>query len=428
MISLLSCKYATNQSPAHGPMPMFRNVAAAAALWLGGAAMASAGTLVINADTSDPAPKAAFEAMIAKFEKENPDVEVKFNVFDHEGFKNSIRNFLTSQPPDVVTWYAGERMRTFVDRGLFEDVSDLWEADGLTDAMASSLASMTVDGKQWGVPYTYYQWGVYYRRDIFDKYGLSPPTNWEEMLQVGKTLNENGVRPFTIGTKFLWTAAGWFDYLNLRINGLPFHMELAAGKVPWTDDRIRKVFEYWAVLLENDFYIDNHASYSWQEAQPFLLQGQAAMYLIGNFIVPFFNNTHLAGQMGFFQFPVIDESVPMYEDAPTDTVHIPAKARNKEDARKFLAFMARADNQTEANGILGQLPTNSGAEVGDDPFLQQGFAMLNASAGMAQFFDRDMDPEMAKIGMKGFQEFMVRPDRLDRILERLEKARQRIYK
>jgi hypothetical protein len=29
--------------------------------------------------------------------------------------------------------------------------------------------------------------------------------------------------------------------------------------------------------------------------------------------------------------------------------------------------MAQPENQTEANEILGQLPTNSQAEVGDDP-------------------------------------------------------------
>ena len=36
--------------------------------------------------------------------------------------------------------------------------------------------------------------------------------------------------------------------------------------------------------------------------------------------------------------------------------------------------------------------------------------------------------EMAKVGMEGFQQFMVQPDQLDSILDRLEKARQRIYK
>jgi multiple sugar transport system substrate-binding protein len=46
---------------------------------------------------------------------------------------------------------------------------------------------------------------------------------------------------------------------------------------------------------------------------------------------------------------------------------------------------------------------------------------------MAQFFDRDFPAEMASIGMEGLQEFMVFPDNLDDILERLEDARQRIY-
>jgi multiple sugar transport system substrate-binding protein len=54
--------------------------------------------------------------------------------------------------------------------------------------------------------------------------------------------------------------------------------------------------------------------------------------------------------------------------------------------------------------------------------------LSTADGGIAQFFDRDAPAEMAKVGMEGFQEFMVRPENLDKILERLEKARQRIYK
>ncbi|MDQ1260426.1 MAG: multiple sugar transport system substrate-binding protein, partial [Pseudomonadota bacterium] len=48
-------------------------------------AQAWAGELVINTDASDPAPKAAFEALVKGFEKANPDVKVKINTFDHEG-------------------------------------------------------------------------------------------------------------------------------------------------------------------------------------------------------------------------------------------------------------------------------------------------------------------------------------------------------
>ncbi len=171
------------------------------------------------------------------------------------------------------------------------------------------------------------------------------------------------------------------------------------------------------------FFIENHAAYSWQEALAPMVQGEAAMYVMGNFAVAPLREAGLSDdQLGFFQFPVINPDVPLAEEAPTDTVHIPANATNKEDARKFLAYLARADVQTEVNATLGQLPINKDSEVGDDKFLQAGYNMLSSTTGgIAQFFDRDAPAEMAKAGMEGFQEFMVKPERLDAILERLDR-------
>lgn len=388
---------------------------------------AQAGTLVINSDQSDPAPKKAFEEIVNKFKAQNPDVEVKYNLYDKEGYKTAIRNWLSTSPPDLVFWYAGNRMKTFVERGMFEDVSDLWNKQGLNDSMATARSAMTIDGKQWGLPYTYYQWGVYYRKDIFEKYGLSEPKTYDELLSLSAKLKANNIAPVAIGTKYLWTAAGWFDYLNMRTNGLDFHIDLMDGKVPYTDDRVRKTFENWKKMVEPGYFLENHASYSWQEAQPFLYNGQAAMYLIGNFITPNFP-PELDGKMGFFQFPVIDPSVGMYEDAPMDTLHIPSKAKNKEDARKFLEFMALPENQTLVNKALLQIPPHKDAKAPSTYFLDIGVEMLGKADGTAQFYDRDTDPSMAKEGMKGFQEFMVKPERLDRILKRLEKVRKRTFK
>lgn len=113
---------------------------------------AFAGELVINTDTSDPAPKAAFEALIEGFKAENPDIEVTWNLFDHEGYKTSIRNFLTADSPDLANWYAGNRMLPYVNAGLFEPVDDVWEENGMKETFASSLASMTIDGKIWAFP------------------------------------------------------------------------------------------------------------------------------------------------------------------------------------------------------------------------------------------------------------------------------------
>jgi len=390
------------------------------------AGQAAADRLVINANTSDPAPRAAFQDVVEQFEAANPDIEVELNVFDHEGFKTQVRNFLVAQAPDVITWFAGNRMKAFIDRELLEDVSDIWQAHGLNEGMASVRSAMTLDDKQWGVPYGYYQWGLYYRRDLFEQAGAEVPTTWDEFLEVGEKLNAAGIKPVTIGTKFLWTAGGWFDYLNMRTNGYQFHIDLTDGKIPYTDERVRATFANWQQLIDAGFFIDNHANYSWQEAQPFLYQGQAAMYLIGNFIVPMFPE-EIAEQMGYFQFPIIDAALDVGEDAPTDTLHIPARASNKENARKFLAFIASPEVQGPLAEALGYVPAHNQAAVADDPFLQAGFEVLSRADGLAQFYDRDTEPEMAQLGMQGFQEFMVHPDRLDDILERLESARQRIF-
>ena len=47
--------------------------------------------------------------------------------------------------------------------------------------------------------------------------------------------------------------------------------------------------------------------------------------------------------------------------------------------------------------------------------------------GVAQFFDRDFPAEMAQAAMEGFQEFMIYPDNLDDILDRIEGVRKEAY-
>lgn len=383
--------------------------------------------LVINANTSDPAQKLAMENLVNDFEAAYPDVDVKFNLYDHEAFKVAMRNFLVSDAPDLITWNAGNRMKVFVDLGLFEDVSDVWESENLYEKMPAVVGASSVDGKQYGVPYAYYAWGFYYRKDLFEKAGITQtPTNWEEFKTMGEQLKTAGITPVTIGTKNLWPSAGWFDFLNLRINGVDFHAELMDGQVKYTDDRVKKVFATWAELVEGDFFVKNHPAYSFQEALPFMNQGDAAMYLLAPFIVSMFPED-VRKNVEWFPFPIIDESVGIYEDAPTDSFHIPVNAKNKEDARLFLRFVAQADVQTKTAGTLDMLPPNINATVKDDRFAKGGFAQLSRASGIMQFYDRDTDPALAKVGMQGFQEFMQNPDRIDDILARIEAERERIY-
>jgi len=403
-----------------------------AALLLSTAAVAQEKRVVTwNADY-DPIPLAAAEALIADFEAANPEIDVQLTNFDHEAYKNAIRNFLTADPPDLANWYAANRMRPFVEAGLFADISDVWANNGLNESLASSVLSSTIDGKQYAVPYTYYQWGIYYNRDAYKAAGVDLPgeggVTWEQFLANCEKFKAAEIDCVTTGSSALWPVAGIFDYLSLRTNGYQFHSDLAAGKISWTSPETRAVFAEFAKL--QPYVTANHAAIDWQDAAAIFVQNKAAHYVMGNFAVGVFKEGGMTNDnLGFMVFPEITAGVARAEEAPTDTIHLTSGAKNPDDAKAFLAYVASAEAQSKWNAAVGQLPTNKDATVDPaDPFLTAGFqALSTATGGIAQFWDRDADAEYAKAGMEGFQQFLVQPDQLEAILERLEQTRLRLY-
>jgi multiple sugar transport system substrate-binding protein len=384
-----------------------------------------------NADY-DPIPLAAAEALIADFEAANPEIDVQLTNFDHEAYKNAIRNFLTADAPDLANWYAANRMRPFVEAGLFADISDVWANNGLMESLASSVLSSTIDGKQYAIPYTYYQWGIYYNRDAYKAAGIEAPgaegVTWDQFLANCEKFKAANIDCVTTGSSALWPVAGIFDYVSMRTNGYQFHSDLAAGKVSWTSPEVAAVFDNLGKL--QPYVTANHAAIDWQDAAALLVQGKAANYVMGNFAVGVFKEGGMTNDnLGFMVFPEITAGIARSEEAPTDTIHLTSGAKNPDDAKAFLAYMASADAQTKWNAAVGQLPTNSGASVdAADPFLTAGFqALSTATGGIAQFWDRDADAEYAKVGMEGFQQFLVQPEERAAILERLEAARTRLY-
>lgn len=406
-------------------------LAVMAALLLTTSAFAQQRVVTYNADY-DPIPLAAMEAMIADFEAANPDIDVQLTNFDHEGYKTSIRNFLTADAPHLANWYAANRMKPFVEAGLFADITDVWDANGLNESLASSVLSSTIDGKKYAIPYTYYQWGIYYNRDAYKAAGIEAPgaegVTWEQFLANCEVFKAAGIDCLTTGSSALWPAAGIFDYVSMRTNGYQFHSDLAAGKISWTSDEARAVFAELGKL--QPYLTANHAAIDWQDAAALLVQGKASHYVMGNFAVGVFKEGGMTNDnLGFMVFPEITAGIARAEEAPTDTIHLTSGAKNPEDAKKFLAFVASSDAQTKWNAAVGQLPTNSGSTVdAADPFLSAGFDSLStATGGIAQFWDRDAEAEYAKAGMEGFQRFLVQPEALEEILATLEATRLRIY-
>lgn len=393
------------------------------------AVSAAAGTLSVNIAYKGAVQRTVWQSTLDEFKKANPDVDIKIAFVEEEAYKVQLPGWLSTQAPDIINWHNGERMAFYASRGLLEDVSEDWKKNGWDASYASTKEASSYQGKQYALPTVYYSWGMFYRKDIFKTAGIAAePKTWDEFLDACKKLKASGVTPLAVGGRDAWTLAGWFDYLDLRLNGNAFHQQLMAGEIAYTDARVKKVYTAWKTLIDNKYFIDNALSYDLDGAQPFLFQGKAAMMLMGTFIAKGFP-AKMAPNMGYFQFPIIDAKVPTAEEGPTESIHIPSKARNKADARRFLAFVGTPAISAKLADGLGSLPANSKSPEPTEPISRIGFQILsNAQGGVAQFYDRDMTKEMADEGMKGMQKFVSDTGKIDEVLNELEQSRKRIYK
>jgi len=395
-----------------------------------GAINAQKRVVTFNSFHSDFLTRRVMTEVVKLFEQKHPDIRVDMSTTAHEDFKNAIRIWLTSNaPPDVVTWFAGERAKFFVDNRLIMDITDLWQDNKYDTVFPRAFKSLSVfDGKVSFIPQSWHWWGIWYRKSIFVQYGVIAPRTWNEFLNVCEKFKGNGITPITIGTKYRWPAAGWFDYLNLRVNGRDFHMGLMAGKEKYTDPRLYKVFQIWKELVDKKYFLEDAAAYSWQEAVPFLLNGKAAMYLMGKFITDAIPK-ETQDDIDFFQFPIIDPSVPIVEDTPMDGFMASSKALHPETARIFMDFQASREAQELFNLKLGRVAANM--QVPGElypPIVRKGIEMIKKADSATQFYDRDTTPPMADRGLNAFVEFMARPQTYKQILTRLDAVRKEIFK
>ena len=396
-------------------------------------AQSGTGKLVYNSDASDPAPKAFDIKTVAAFKAKYPGIEMTHNTVDHESFKQAIRTYLASDnPPDVLTWFAGNRMRFFSSKNLAADISSVWKDNGWEKTFPKGFQALSQDkGKYVFLPTSYYWWAMYYRKDIFAKYGLKEAKTWTQFLGLCRSLNKVGVTPIMTGSKFLWPLGGWFDFLDMRVNGPQFHVDVTDGKIAYTDRRVKKVFTYWKQLLDNKCFLENSASYDWQDAAQLMTQGKGAMYLMGDFIRDQWKDGLEASQLDFFRFPIINAKMPIGEEAPTDGYFVPAKAPNVENAKLFMGYLGSKETMEQGAKDLGRLVPRNDIDknlYASKPQIAKAQATVIEPADyIAQFYDRDTDPEMANIGMKGFQQFMQDPSQLNSILANLEATRERIY-
>ncbi len=392
--------------------------------------------IVFNSFSSDPTPRAFEEKTVKMWNDKNKDLPVELNIVNHEDFKQAIRTYLVaSPPPDIMTWFAGNRARFFINKGLIADVTDVWNAEGWDKVYPPAIKGLgSSGGKVYFLPNNYYWWALYFRPSILKDAKVEAPKTWEDLLKVCDALVAKNITPIAIGTKFVWPAAAWFDYINMRLNGPEFHINLMDLKEKYTDPKVKAVFMKWKELFDHKCFMKDSAAFDWNDAVTPFVKGEAAMYFMGGFITDTWNpatkdKPDLQKDLDFTRFPIIDAKQKIGEDAPADGWFLSAKAPNMDGAKKFLAWMGGKEYQQLAVDEMKRLPTRT--DISTEKFTdaqKQGLDLLQKSDVLAQFFDRDTTPEMYEKAFLAFAAFYAEPTEktVDTWLKDLEDLRAKL--
>ncbi|MES2321412.1 MAG: ABC transporter substrate-binding protein [Pseudomonadota bacterium] len=363
--------------------------------------------LTVSFLVSNGKHRANIRQLTARFEAEHPGVKVRLIEQVNEAYHQWMKHFEQSDV-DVVWWFAGYQLNELARQGRIEAITPLWKKLRLERAFSSAQAAVSLEGEVYGLPLSYYHWGIYYKKSLFARLKLAEPANWDEFLGVCEKLKRQGITPLGLGTRESWTAAAWFSYLNLRLNGLPFHQQLLAGDQSYLDPRVTEVLRKWKQLIDNGYFLSNSEAYDWKGVLPFLYRETVGMYLIGGFMP---KNVHVdPEQFDFFRFPVINPAMPIYEEAPMDVLFISRRARHKAAAARFIEFMARPENQAAYNLSQGLIAPNRDAQSKLDRFERKSVALLAAAKGTSQYFDRDSSQQTAADAMRILAAFARDPD------------------
>jgi multiple sugar transport system substrate-binding protein len=380
------------------------------------------GTVTFGSNYSDEKPK---EAMAAAMKATGVDVSI--NTVDHNTYQENFNTYI-QQPDDVVSWFAGYRMRAFAGKGVVGDISDVWaNLPDLSEGFKS--ASSGLDGKQYFVPLYFYPWAVHYRKSLFEEKGYEVPTTWDELLALAEKMKADGITPFAAANDGGWPQMGMFDMINLRTNGYDFHVSLMGGKESWTDDRVKQIFTNWSTIL--DYYQPDVNGRTWQDAATALGNKEAGMYLLGTFVTSNFDGAtqqDIIDDITFFAFPEIDPAHGQDAvEAPIDGFMMAKSPKNEAGAKALLTALGGAAPIDAYIAIdPSVVAANSKADTSGYNALQQKSAELVGSAKyIAQFLDRDTDPDFAsQVVGKGLSDFLADPSQIDTILATIEEQKQ----
>jgi raffinose/stachyose/melibiose transport system substrate-binding protein len=288
------------------------NVAAAAKPASGCPATAS---ITIWGLVTSTAQEATDAAAATAFEKACPGSKINYQYYTNENLKQKITTALAAgNGPTLFQNQGGSQIQPYVADGKVVDLSaGLAKADPAwkSKLLASSLTPATITGGLYGFPvFGAEPMLLFYNKSVFQKLGITPPTNLTELTADVKKIKAAGIIPVAIGQQDVFPATFWLQYLVDRAGGAaPFNAVVANKPDAWSNPAIMSGLDQLQSLVKDGIFGTGYNSVGEVSgaATALLYTGRAAMKVDGTWILgeiqaadPGFLQ---ANELGFTQFP-----------------------------------------------------------------------------------------------------------------------------
>jgi multiple sugar transport system substrate-binding protein len=305
--------------------------------------------------------KKAFDALIAAFTQQNPDITIKTDTVPYASIQTNLDSrFQAGNPPDLFRV-------SYIDIGQYTSPDVLLDLSGAFDQAAVEAfvpglwQGIVYDDKPYGVPHQIDTTAILYRKDAFEAAkitdipaSLDEAWTWEQFGDVARKLGgvvKGNQSPFI----YDWQSAGAYRWLSwlFQAGGSLLAEDLKAPAVD--SDAGRKALEFTQSFFTNKWVARNTSVKSTTYPDSAFIAGTVAMAFAGDFLIPGIESG-LEGKFEYGALPM-PKDVAAASDLGGNAIVAAKDGANTDAATKFLQFIVQEDQQRTFCEATGQLPT-----------------------------------------------------------------------
>lgn len=294
-----------------------------------------------------------------KFHQENPNITVEFTVVPSTNYQAQVQGaILSGQGADLFASFPGSQFASLVESNAYADLSS---EPFLSNFEPHLIAAGKANGKQFAVPYQLVFNTPIYNVDLFKKFGVEVPKDWDGFLNLCTTLKSKGVIPIIFsGT----VSAGQF-FNTMVMNNAPNEdilRQVETRQAKLTDEWFVKTLKQFKELQEKGCFQEGALGTSQAAGQTLFAQEKGAILATGSYDMAPAKKQNPKLNMDLIAPITTTADKAVWQGIHTTTFMLGVNARSphQAEAKKLIAFLARPENASEYANATGQMVTVKG--------------------------------------------------------------------